>query len=103
MDDVLLTLQPRGQVTLPKRFREVLKMGSGSIVKASLLGDGVMVRPIGDPFTTRPKYSRTEYKAVLRGVTQYMKKNGPLWTTEDDKLLAKLRKKDEERARRLNW
>ena len=103
MDDVLLRLQPRGQVTLPKKFREALKMRSGGIVKASFMGDGVMVKPVGDPLTTKPRYSPAEYKKVVEGVSQHMRDNGPLWTKEDDELMKKLRMKDEKRARKLDW
>lgn len=97
MDDVLLTLQPRGQVTLPKRFREALRMRPGAVVKASLLGDGVMVKSMGDPFITKPRYSRAEYVKRLK---KYENDGKVYWTAEDDKYLAKLRKKDN---KYLNW
>src|SRR3989344_3906448 len=97
MNDVLLTLQPRGQVTLPKKFRAALNLGPGAAMKASLLGEGVMVKPIGDPFTTKPKYSKAEYSKRLK---KYENDGKVYWTKEDDKYLAKLRKRDD---KYLNW
>ena len=72
-------------------------MRPGTMVKASLVNNGVMVKPVGDPFTTEPRYTRAEYAKRLK---KYENDGKVYWTKEDDKYLAKLRKKDD---KYLNW
>ncbi|HJZ05925.1 hypothetical protein A2634_01550 [Candidatus Amesbacteria bacterium RIFCSPHIGHO2_01_FULL_48_32] len=45
MDDVIVMLQPRGQITVPRRFRVKYGFGQGP-VRVRDVGGGVMIEPV---------------------------------------------------------
>lgn len=93
----------RGQITLPKRYRDKLGITPETPLNVTLKNDEIVVRPLenvvikGEPRMIKPKISRRRYLKLLKSM------KGIAWTEEDDKLMRLLRKKDEERAKRLNW
>ncbi len=97
--------QPRGQITLPKKFRDELGIDNDTHLKVSLSEGKIMVELLGDsdPYTIKPRVSRQEYLKTLKEISDYIEKNGPMWTKADDSLMKRLKKKDKERARRLDW
>ena len=63
-----VTLQPRGQITLPQKYRDYLELDGGTILKVSLRGRGLFVEPLAepaDPNVIEPTLSREEYLKVL--------------------------------------
>lgn len=107
MNSVVLTPMARGQITLPKKFRDKLGITSGTPLNVSMKKNLIIVKPIStakdERIIIKPKYTPKEYLEVLKKISSYMKKNGPLWTEEDDKRRAESLKKEMEKAKRLNW
>lgn len=98
----------RGQITLPKKFRDKLGITSKTPLDVALEEDRIVVKPLSriiadkeknSGYVIKPKYSKDEYIKVLKSVTAYIKKYGPLWTEEDDKAREIMRKKE----KYLNW
>jgi len=102
----IVTLQPRGQITLPQKYRDYLELDGGAILKVSLKGRGVFVEPLAEPADSNiiePTLSKEEYLKVLRSISVHIKKHGPLWTKADDKRRAESLKKEKEKWKKLNW
>lgn len=108
MNSVILTPMERGQITLPKKFRDKLGITSHTPLDVSLEEDKIVVKPLVRTFVDmkvksgyviKPKYSRKEKIKILEEISQYMKKYGPLWTEADDKAREKMREKE----RSINW
>lgn len=98
------TIQNRGQLVLPKGMRDLFGLTPGMPVSFVVEDDGVKIKPlISDSRVIKPKYTREEYMKVLKRVSKDIENYGPLWTKKDDRLMAILKKKDEERDKRLNW
>lgn len=97
MDYTLVSPQPRGQITLPVKLRKKYGIKPGVQVIVEDLGDKIALRPLTNPLVIMPKYSREEINDRLSKITKARK---VLWTEEDDKQLAMLRKKDNQY---LNW
>jgi len=101
-----VTLQPRGQITLPLKYRDYLGLEPGEVLKTSLKGRGVFVEPLAVPSDSNiiePILSREEYLKVLRGISVHIKKHGPLWTKADDRRRAESLRKEKEKWKKLNW
>ncbi len=105
MNTFIIRPMTRGQITLPKQFRDKLGITNNTHLKLELTGSKITVEPLSEvnPYVIKPKYTRKEYKKVLDRISAHMKKHGPLWTKEDDRLREELKKKDEERAKQLEW
>ena len=102
----IVTLQPRGQITLPQKYRDHLDLDGGAILKVSLKGRGVFVEPLAEPADSNviePTLSREEYLKVLRSISAHIKKHGPLWTKADDRRRAESLRKEKEKWKKLNW
>lgn len=90
----------RGQITIPKEYREKLGITAGTPLNVTLEEDKLVVRPLEkmmtneSPYVIKPKYAKEEYLKVLEKISLYMKKNGPIWTKEDDKNREIMRKKE---------
>ena len=98
MDYVLLTPSPRWQITLPKKVREKIRgFRPGEPVRVYADQGKIVVEPMADSLTIKPKYTPEEYKKIL---AKYENDGKVYWTKEDDEYLAKLRKKDD---KYLNW
>jgi AbrB family looped-hinge helix DNA binding protein len=97
MDYVLVMPQPRGQITLPVKFRDKYNIKPGVQLKVEDTGDGLAIKPMGDPMVVMPKYSKSE---IIKRLAKYEKNHQVYWTVENDKRLAELRKKDD---KYLNW
>ena len=89
--------QPRGQITLPVKFREKYGIKPGVQVKVSDQGERITIEPLEDPLVSGPKYSKQEVKRRLK---KYEESGKVYWTKANDKRLASLRKKDN---KYLNW
>lgn len=97
MNYVLVTPQPRGQITLPVKFRRKYGIEPGTPIRVVDVGDGVKVVPLTNSLSIKPKYSKEEIAERLK---KFESSGKVYWTAEDDKRLAKLRKKDD---KYLNW
>lgn len=97
---IIVTPMTRGQITIPKEYREKLGIVAGSPLSVTLEDDKLIMRPLGkmiaseSPYVIKPKYSKEEYLKVLEKISLFMKKNGPIWTREDDKNREIMRKKE---------
>lgn len=106
MNGLIVTLQPRGQITLPKKYRDALGVDAGAVLKTSLWGRKVLVEPLQDridPYEVKPKVSRAVYLRVLKKISADIKRNGPLWTEDDDKRRNESLRKEREKWARLKW
>lgn len=96
----IVTPMTRGQITLPKVYRDALGITSATPLNITLEEDKIVVRPLEkmmadkSPFVIKPKVTKEEYTKILIKINQYMKKHGPLWTKEDDLAREKMRKKE---------
>lgn len=97
----------RGQITLPKKFRDKLGITPSTPLSVSIKRNEIVVKPISsikeERLIIKPKYTPKEYLEVLKKISSYMKKHGPLWTVEDDERRAESLKKEKEKTKRLNW
>lgn len=90
----------RGQITIPKEYRDKLGITPDTPLNVTLEDDRIVMRPLEkmmadeSPYVIKPKYSREEYLKILKKISRYMKKYGPLWTEEDDKAREEMRKKE---------
>lgn len=65
--DTLATISSKGQVTLPKRIRELLHVGMGDLIRFKPTGSGVLVTKIA----LEPEgFSEAEWKALERLASQ---------------------------------
>lgn len=105
MNSVILTPMERGQITLPKKFRDKLGITSHTPLDVTLEEDKIVVKPLVkilrnvkkiNPYVIKPKYSRKEYLKILE---EFTKSNLVLWTKEDDKARQEMRKKE----RSIDW
>lgn len=108
MNSVILTPMARGQITLPKKFRDKLGITSDTPLSVTMRKNEIVVksltsRPKDFKYVIKPKYTRSEYKKILVEISDYIKKHGPLWTEEDDKRKAESLKKEREKQNRLYW
>lgn len=108
MNSVIMTPMERGQITLPKKFRDKLGITSQTPLDVALEEDRIVVKPLRrviadrasrSGYVIKPKYSIGQRNRMLKKITAYMKKHGPLWTKEDDKAREIMRKKE----KYLNW
>lgn len=102
----MVTLQPRGQITLPQKYRDYLELDGGAILKVSLKGRGMFVEPLAEPADSNviePTLSREEYLKVLRSISADIKKHGPLWTKDDDRRREQSLRKEKAKWIKLNW
>lgn len=98
MDGTITTVQSRGQITLPLMLRKKLGLGHGAMIRVSLVRGKIMAEPVRENvLSTPPKYSREE---IAKRLKKYENDGKVYWTAEDDKYLAKLRKKDD---KYLDW
>ena len=99
MNYVLTTPSPRWQITLPKKVRDKIKrLEPGKPLRVSTDGDRIVIEPVNDnPLVVKAKYTPEE---SLKLMEKYEKSGKIYWTEEDDKHLARLRKKDN---KYLHW
>lgn len=94
---IIVTPMTRGQITIPKEYREKLGITAGTPLNVTLEEDKLVVRPLEkmmadkSPFVIKPKYTKGEYLKILK---KYSKSKLILWTEEDDKAREKMRKKE---------
>lgn len=104
MNNTLVTLQQRGQITLPKKYRQELGMREGAVLKTSLVGKRIVVEPVEvwaeAAYVRKPPISRQEYLTIL----ERMAKSGKvLWTKADDKRRQESLRKERSKWKKLNW
>ena len=96
----IVTPMARGQITIPKQFRDKLGITPKTPLNLTLEEDKIVVKPLTkmladeSPYVIKPKYTKEEYMKVLQRIASYMKKHGPIWTKEDDKARERMRKKE---------
>lgn len=98
-----VTLQPRGQITLPQKYRDYLELDGGAILRISLRGRGMLVEPLAesaDSNVIKPTISGQEY---LKALEKIAKSGKVLWTKDDDRRRTQSLKKETEKWQRLNW
>ena len=88
---------------MPIKYREKYGIIPGVPVKVFDEGTGIGIKTVEEGNMIKAKYSKAEFRRVLNDISEYVQENGPIWTEEDDKLRMKLKKKDKERDKRLNW
>src|SRR3989344_9667622 len=100
MIGIIIRPMLRGQITLPKKYREKLGITPETPLNVTLEQDAIVVKPLHE-LIPQPVQSPTIIKATL-SKKQYLKKlkqmrqiRTPLWTKEDD-----IRKKEMERKER---
>lgn len=109
MNGTIVTSMTRGQITLPKKYREKLGINPGTPLNVILEENKIVITPLTQvappqsQLVIKPKYTPQEYKKVLKEVNEYMKKHGPLWTKADDRAREKMKKAEEKRWKRLRW
>lgn len=87
----------RGQITIPKKYREKLGIKPETPLNVTLERERIIVEPLRKATVgvnvriVLPKLSRKEYLAFLKGY------KGGLWTVADDRLRKRLLEKDRER------
>lgn len=104
MNKKLVRLQQRGQITLPKKYRQELGVSEGAVLKTSLVGRRIVVEPVeawGEAaYVRKPTISRQEYLTIL----ERMAKSGKvLWTKADDKRRQESLRKGRSKWKELNW
>lgn len=87
MNYMITTLLPRGQVTIPKKLREIYGFVPGPVMVVDG-GDGVSIKPWIEGRRVRPKISKTEHLRRLKRHT------GVYWTKADDEALKALEVKE---------
>jgi bifunctional DNA-binding transcriptional regulator/antitoxin component of YhaV-PrlF toxin-antitoxin module len=55
----------KGQITVPRDFREALGIGIGTLLSVSLVGDHLVVTPIGDEPSSIRRYSEDDVARFL--------------------------------------
>ena len=94
MIGIIVTPMERGQITLPKAYREKLGITPDTPLNITMEDDRIIVRSltkvISDMKTNaiKPKYTKTEYLKILKTF------KGGLWTEEDDKNREEIEKKE---------
>ena len=97
MIGTIVTPMARGQITIPKEYRDKLGIAPGIPLNVTLEEDSIVVRPLEkmmvdqSPYVIKPKYSREEYLKILK---KYSKSKLVLWTKEDEKTREEMRKKE---------
>lgn len=97
MIGTIVTPMARGQITLPKKYREELGITTQTPLNVTLEEDKIIVQPLEkamgseSPMIIKPKYTRKQYLAVLKRIA---KSKVVLWTKEDDKARELMRKKE---------
>ena len=97
MIGTIVTPMARGQITIPKEYRDKLGITPDTPLNVTLEDDRIVVRPLEkmmadeSPYVIKPKYSREEYLKILK---KYSKSTLVLWTKEDDKTREEMRKKE---------
>lgn len=95
-----MTPMTRGQITIPKEYRDKLRITSKTPLNLTLEEDRIVIKPLArmiaddSPYIIKPKYTKEEYIKVLARISLYMQKHGSLWTKEDDKARKAMRKKE---------
>lgn len=90
----IVTLLPRGQITIPKTYRDELGITSDTPLNITLRKDSIIIKPLMAViremnFTTvKPKVCKEEYLKIIKNM------KGVHWTREDDIKLQKMRKKE---------
>lgn len=95
----IVTSMDRGQITIPKAYRDKLGITPQTPLNITLHADRIVVQPFvrsmasvkTNPFVIKAKYTREQYMAVLKRIA---KSNVVLWTKEDDNAREKMRKKE---------
>lgn len=97
MIGTIVTPMARGQITIPKEYRDKLGITPDTPLNVTLEDDRIVVRPLEkmmadeSPYVIKPKYSREEYLKILK---KYSNSKLILWTDEDDKAREEMRKKE---------
>lgn len=97
MIGTIVTPMERGQITLPKIYRDKLGITPNTPLNVILKGDSIMIKPLQkvisdmSGFVIKPKYTREE---TLKFMKELAKSKVVLWTKEDDIAREKMRKKE---------
>lgn len=93
----IVTPMARGQITIPKAYREKLSITPATPLNVTLEDDRIVVQPfvrsvqLATPNVIKAKYTREQYMNVLKRIA---KSNIVLWTKEDDTAREAMRKKE---------
>ncbi|PIU50857.1 AbrB family transcriptional regulator [Candidatus Desantisbacteria bacterium CG07_land_8_20_14_0_80_39_15] len=67
---IVTTLNPKGQATIPKRVREILKIGAGDKIEFDIEDNGIKIRPILNLESAfgrvRPKHMPEDFKKLRK-------------------------------------
>lgn len=100
----IVTPMERGQITIPKAYRDKLGITPQTPLNITLQADRIVVQPFvrsippatTNPFVIKAKYTREQHLAILK---KYAKSKVVLWTDEDDRAREAMRKKE----KYLHW
>ena len=93
----IVTPMARGQITIPKQFRDKLGITPKTPLNLTLEEDKIVVKPLTkviadeSPYIIKPKYTKEEYMKVLEKIS---KSKLVLWTKTDDRARERMRKKE---------
>ena len=102
MIGTIVTPMERGQITLPKIYRDKLGITPETPLNVTLEDDRIVVRPLQkvisdmSGYVIKPKQTKEE---ALKFMKKLAKSRIVLWTKEDDEAREKMRKKE----KYLNW
>lgn len=100
----IVTPMERGQITIPKAYRDKLGITPQTPLNITLQADRIIVQPfvssmasaVATPFVIKAKYTRKQHLAILK---RFAKSKVVLWTDEDDRAREAMREKE----KYLNW
>lgn len=93
----IVRLMDRGQITIPKAYRDKLGMRPAMPLNVIIQDDRIVVQPFvrnvaaASGHVMKAKYTREQYMKVIKRIA---KSKVVLWTDEDDKAREAMRKKE---------
>jgi len=94
MIGTIVTPMERGQITLPKEYRDKLGITPKTHINVTLEEDKIVLTPLNrvidnlSSYVIKPKVSRKEYVKILKKI------KGVYWTKSDDLALKRMRAKE---------
>lgn len=89
----VVTLMTRGQITLPKSYRDDLELSPGEPLNVVKINDYIVIKPLAaatnkPPRSIPPRVSKAEYLKILKSI------KGVWWTKADDIARKKMEAKE---------
>lgn len=94
IDGTIISLLARGQITIPKAYRDELGITAKTPLNIIVKDDGIVIKPLMaiiremKQITVKPKVNKEDYLKIIKNM------KGVHWTGKDDIKLQKMRKKE---------